>query len=132
MEMINRGRALIREAIEENLTIQQIADEIGVSYSNFRKLFRACIRASPAVAYQQDLRLQRAQGNALDHQSEASKKLPYRLNFRITRLLLQIQSEDRTETKEFEAESFKRKRQKERGTKKLEVKARTFATNISI
>jgi AraC-like DNA-binding protein len=79
VEMINRGRALIREAIEENLTIQQIADEIGVSYSNFRKLFKEYTGISPAM-YQQDLRLQRAK-EMLSTTNLSIKEIAYRLNF---------------------------------------------------
>ena len=40
MTMVNRARLRIREALESNLTIQQVAEELCVSYSSFRKLFK--------------------------------------------------------------------------------------------
>ena len=59
VDMVNRARLRIRESLESSLTIQQVAEEMGVSYSNFRKLFKEHTGLSPAT-YQQDLRLQRA------------------------------------------------------------------------
>ena len=54
--MIGKARLRIRESIESSVTIQQIAEELGVSYSNFRKLFKEYTGLSPAT-YQQELRL---------------------------------------------------------------------------
>ncbi len=79
VEMINRARQRIREALEEELTIQQIAEEMGVSYSNFRKLFKEFTGISPAI-YQQDLRLQRAK-EMLSATDLSIKEIAYRLNF---------------------------------------------------
>lgn len=79
VEMINHARQLIRDALEENLTIQQIAEEMGVSYSNFRKLFKEFTGISPAM-YQQDLRLQRAK-EMLSATDLSIKEIAYRLNF---------------------------------------------------
>lgn len=79
VEMINHARQLIREALEEDLTIQQIAEEMGVSYSNFRKLFKEFTGISPAM-YQQDLRLQRAK-EMLSATDLSIKEIAYRLNF---------------------------------------------------
>ena len=59
VDMINRARLRIRESLESDLTIQKIAEDLGVSYSNFRKLFKEYTGLSPAT-YQQDLRLLRA------------------------------------------------------------------------
>lgn len=79
VNMINRARLRIREAIESSLTIQQIAEELGVSYSNFRKLFKEYTGLSPA-AYQQDLKLQRAK-EMLSATNMSVKEIAYRLNF---------------------------------------------------
>lgn len=79
VDMISRARLRIREALESNLTIQQVADEMGVSYSNFRKLFKEHTGISPAI-YQQDLRLQRAK-ELLSTTSMSVKEIAYRLNF---------------------------------------------------
>lgn len=77
--LINRGRLRIRESLESSLTIQQIAEELGVSYSNFRKLFKEYTGLSPAT-YQQDLRLQRAK-ELLTTTDISIKEIAYRLNF---------------------------------------------------
>ena len=59
VNMISKARLRIRESLESSLTIQQVAEEMGVSYSNFRKLFKEHTGLSPAT-YQQELRLMRA------------------------------------------------------------------------
>ncbi|MGN0221537.1 MAG: helix-turn-helix domain-containing protein [Prevotella sp.] len=79
IDMINRARLRIREAVESNLTIQQIAEELGMSYSNFRKLFKEYTGMSPAL-YQQDLKLQRAK-ELLTATDMSIKEIAYRLNF---------------------------------------------------
>ena len=79
VDMISKARLRIREALESNLTIQQVADEMGVSYSNFRKLFKEHTGISPAI-YQQDLRLQRAK-ELLSTTAMSVKEIAYRLNF---------------------------------------------------
>ena len=79
VNMISRARMRIRESLESSLTIQQVAEEMGVSYSNFRKLFKEHTGLSPAT-YQQDLRLQRAK-ELLSTTSLSIKEIAYRLNF---------------------------------------------------
>ena len=79
VNMINRAQLRIRESLESSLTIQQVAEEMGVSYSNFRKLFKEHTGLSPAV-YQQDLRLQRAK-ELLTTTDMSIKEIAYRLNF---------------------------------------------------
>ncbi len=79
VDMINRARLRIRESLESSLTIQQVAEEMGVSYSNFRKLFKEFTGISPAT-YQQDLRLQRAK-ELLSTTDMSIKEIAYRLNF---------------------------------------------------
>lgn len=79
VDMINRARLRIREALESSLTIQEIADEQGVSYSNFRKLFKEYTGISPAN-YQQDLKLQRAK-ELLSTTDMSIKEIAYQLNF---------------------------------------------------
>lgn len=79
VNMIARARQRIRESLETPLTIQQIAEELSVSYSNFRKLFKEHTGLSPAT-YQQDLRLQRAK-ELLSSTNMSIKEIAYRLNF---------------------------------------------------
>ena len=79
VDMINRARLRIREHLESPLTIQQVAEDMGVSYSNFRKLFKEHTGLSPST-YQQDLRLQRAK-ELLTTTDMSVKEIAYRLNF---------------------------------------------------
>ena len=79
VDMINRARLRIREALESNLTIQQVAQELGISYSNFRKLFKEYTVVAPSM-YQQELRLQRAK-EMLSTTNMSIKEIAYRLNF---------------------------------------------------
>lgn len=77
--MVNKARLRICEELESNLTIQQIAEELGVSYSNFRKLFKEFTGISPGT-YQQEMRLQRAK-ELLSTTDMSIKEIAYRLNF---------------------------------------------------
>ncbi len=79
VDMINKARLMIRESLESGLTIQQVAERLGVSYSNFRKLFKEHTGLSPAI-YQQDLKLQRAK-ELLTTTDMSIKEIAYRLNF---------------------------------------------------
>ena len=55
------------------------SEELGVSYSNFRKLFKEHTGLSPAI-YQQALKLQRAK-EMLTTTDMSIKEIAYRLNF---------------------------------------------------
>lgn len=79
VDMVNRARLRIRESLESEVTIQQIAKELGASYSNFRKLFKEYTGLSPAT-YQQELRLLRAK-ELLSTTELSIKEIAYRLNF---------------------------------------------------
>ena len=79
VDMISRARMRIRESLESDITIQQIAEELGVSYSNLRKLFKEHTGLSPAT-YQQELRLLRAK-ELLSTTELSIKEIAYRLNF---------------------------------------------------
>ena len=79
VNMVNKARLLIRESLESDLTIQKVAQELGVSYSNFRKLFKEFTGLSPAT-YQQELRLLRAK-ELLTTTELSIKEIAYRLNF---------------------------------------------------
>lgn len=79
VDMINKARLRIRESLEGSLTIQEIAMELGVSYSYLRKYFKEFTGLSP-VTYQQDLRLQRAK-ELLTTTDLSVKEIAYRLNF---------------------------------------------------
>lgn len=79
VDMVQRAQARIRESLESPLTIQQVAEEQGVSYSNFRKLFKEFTGLSPA-SYQQELRLMRAK-ELLSTTEMSIKEIAYQLNF---------------------------------------------------
>ena len=79
VDMINKARLRIRESLEGNLTIQEIAQDLGISYSSFRKLFKEHTGFAPAL-YQQNLKLQRAK-ELLSTTDESIKEIAYRLNF---------------------------------------------------
>ena len=74
VDMINKARLRIRESLEDTLTIQEIAQELGISYSSFRKLFKEHTGFAPA------LKLQRAK-ELLSTTDESIKEIAYRLNF---------------------------------------------------
>ena len=79
VDVMNKARLRIRESLESNLTIQQIAMDLGIGYSNFRKLFKEYTGIAPAM-YQQELRLQRAK-ELLSTTNLRIKEIAYRLNF---------------------------------------------------
>ena len=77
--MVSKARMLIRDSLEKELTIQQIAKLLGISYSSFRKLFKEYTGLSPAT-YQQELRLLRAK-ELLTTTEFSIKQIAYRLQF---------------------------------------------------
>ncbi|MCR4582410.1 MAG: AraC family transcriptional regulator [Prevotella sp.] len=79
VDMIRRAQMRIRESLESSLSIQELAENLGVSYSNFRKLFKEYTGLSPAV-YQQELRLLRAK-ELLSTTDLTIKEIAYRLSF---------------------------------------------------
>lgn len=79
VDMINRARQRIRQTLESDVSIQQIAVEAGMSYSSFRKLFKEHTGFAPAF-YQQTLKLQRAK-ELLSATDMSIKEIAYRLNF---------------------------------------------------
>lgn len=79
LEDIQKACLMIRENLENDLSIQEIADSFGLSYSNFRKLFKTYTKISPST-YQQGLKLQRAK-ELLTSTKLSIKEIAYRLNF---------------------------------------------------
>lgn len=79
VDIINKTRLIIREKLESRITIQEIAEQMGMGYSNFRKLFKEFTGVSPAL-YQQELRLQKAK-ELLSTTNTSIKEIAYQLNF---------------------------------------------------
>lgn len=77
--IVNRAREMIRRNLETTLSIQEIASELGVSYSKFRRIFKEYTNLSPAY-YQMDLKLQRAK-DLLATTDLSVKDIAYQLDF---------------------------------------------------
>ena len=78
-DLMQKACMVIREKLEDDLVIQDLAETLGFSYSNFRKLFKEYTNISPST-YQQDLRLQRAK-ELLTSTNLSIKEIAYRLRF---------------------------------------------------
>ena len=78
-DVVSRARALIRSNLETGLTIQDIAAQLNISYSKFRRIFKNLTGFSPAY-YQMDLKLQRAK-DLLSTTSLSIKDIAYQLDF---------------------------------------------------
>ncbi len=79
VHIVNRAQMLIRELLEKPVSIQDISQQLGVSYSNLRKLFKEYTGLAPAL-YQHELKLQRAK-ELLSTSDTSIKEIAYRLNF---------------------------------------------------
>ena len=79
MDIVSKAQMLIRDSLEKQLSIQDIAEQLGVSYSNLRKIFKEYTGMAPAL-YQHDLKLQRAK-ELLSTTNDSIKEIAYRLNF---------------------------------------------------
>lgn len=79
MDRISHARIMMHENIESCMTVQDIAEAVGVGYSSFRKNFKKYTGLSPA-SYFQDLKLQRAK-DLLCMTTLSVKEIAYRLNF---------------------------------------------------
>ncbi len=78
-DLVNRGRLMIRENLENTMKIQEIAKRLGVSYSKFRRIFKEYTDISPSY-YQMDLKLQRAK-DLLATTDINIKDIAYQLDF---------------------------------------------------
>ena len=79
VDLIAKSKVMIGESLETCITIQEIAQKLGISYSSFRKLFKEYTGIAPAM-YQHNLRLQLAK-ELLTSTDESIKEIAYRLNF---------------------------------------------------
>ena len=77
--LIDQARILIRQNLDKNLSMQDIARKLNCSYSNFRRLFREHMGISP-VQYQQDLRLQQA-CELVAYTDKPIKEIAFQLHF---------------------------------------------------
>lgn len=82
VRQIDRARRIMREELYANISPDEVARRVNMSYSWFRKMFRDYTNISPA-RYMQELRLQEAWppvvGNGHEHQGD---RLPAQLRRR--------------------------------------------------
>lgn len=79
IEVLDKARKLMKEQIEEQISAEMIAGQIGVGYSWFRRMFKNYTGISPAQ-YQIQLRLIRAK-ELLARTSLAISDIAYQLHF---------------------------------------------------
>lgn len=76
---INEARAIMKQEIEGNISPKTIAENLGVGYSWFRKMFKKYVDVSPAQ-YQANLKFLRSK-ELLDTTNLNITEIAYRLNF---------------------------------------------------
>lgn len=77
--IVKHARLLIRENLETGISPQEIADQLSVSYSRFRKVFKEYTGMAP-VQYQIQLKLEKAK-EQLVNTSRSIKEIAFDLNF---------------------------------------------------
>ncbi|RVT97344.1 AraC family transcriptional regulator [Mucilaginibacter limnophilus] len=77
--IINKARLIMRENLESKIGPNNIADQLGISYSRFRKVFKAYTGMAP-IQYQIQLKLEKAK-EELVNSSHSIKEIAYMLNF---------------------------------------------------
>lgn len=78
-EKINRACELLRDSLSDNLRIEEIASQVGLSYPHFRKLFKQKMNMS-AQQYLMQLRMQKA-ADMLMSTDEPVKNVAYTLGY---------------------------------------------------
>ncbi len=78
-DLVNKARTLLLSNIEVDITPMEIARELNMSYSKFRKLFKAETGVAPGQ-YQLQLRINRAK-ELLSNPCRSVKEIAYELNF---------------------------------------------------
>jgi AraC-type DNA-binding domain-containing proteins len=77
--IVNQARLLIRSNLEAGISPQDIADQLKISYSRFRKLFKEYTGMAP-VQYHIQLKLEKAK-EELVNTSKSIKEIAFDLNF---------------------------------------------------
>ncbi len=78
-QKIERAKVIMYENIQKNVDIKEIAQNLGISYSLFRKVFKEYTGYSPAQ-YFQELKLRKAK-EMLTETTHSIKELAFELNF---------------------------------------------------
>lgn len=77
--IVNKGRFLIREHFDNNLSVEDIAEKLHVSYSSFRKVFKKYTGMSPGQ-YMIQLKIDKAR-QLLSQTDKSIKEISSELNF---------------------------------------------------
>lgn len=80
--LINKARSIMRSTLESKLCPHDIADQLHISYSRFRKIFKEYTGMAP-IQYQIQLKLEKAK-EELVNSSRSIKEIAYSLNFEST------------------------------------------------
>jgi len=78
-QIIEQAKVIMFENIQKNINIKEIASNLGVSYSLFRKVFKEYTGYAPAH-YFQELKLRKAK-ELLSETNKSIKQISYELNF---------------------------------------------------
>ena len=78
-KIVNHARLIIRSTIETNVYPQDIAQQLGVSYSRFRKLFKEYTGLAP-LQYILQLKIEKAKENLINT-AKSIKEISNELNF---------------------------------------------------
>ncbi|PSR55341.1 AraC family transcriptional regulator [Adhaeribacter arboris] len=78
-QLVNKARCIFRSNIEKNISPQEVADELQVGYSWFRKAFKAYTGLAPGQ-YLIQLKIQKAK-ELLQNPTKSIKEITYELNF---------------------------------------------------
>ena len=77
--VINKARAILRANIEQTISMEKLAEELRISYSWFRKAFKAYTGIAPQQ-YLLQLRIEKAK-MLLTDRSKSIKEIAFSLNF---------------------------------------------------
>jgi len=79
LNKMNEARTIMKQEIENNISPEEIAENLGMSYSWFRKMFKQYVDVSPAQ-YQANLKFLRSK-ELLDTTDMSITDIAYKLNF---------------------------------------------------
>ncbi|MBL4674878.1 MAG: helix-turn-helix transcriptional regulator [Mucilaginibacter sp.] len=104
--IINKARSIIRSNLESKLSPHDIAKQLDISYSRFRKLFKDYTGMAP-IQYQIQLKLEKAK-EELVNSSNSVKEIAFSLNFESTQYFSNLFKEKTTLTPVEFRKSFKK------------------------
>jgi transcriptional regulator GlxA family with amidase domain len=78
-KVIRKSCLIIRDNLDNNLNMEELAGELNIGYSNFRQMFKKYTGLSP-VQYHISLRIQRAR-DLLSNTELSVKEMAYQLGF---------------------------------------------------